>query len=189
MSFNHYYQSELTALRQLGKRFAERNPALAPFLGQSGRDPDVERLLEGFAFLSARVQLKLDAEHPRLIAHLLESIYPNFLAPVPSMMIARFGVDPTDPNLSKGHPVPRGSVLQSGVPRGQDTRCEFRTAHDVTLWPLTLDDVQYFSHAPDLPMSRLPDAAGSRGGPRPSSWTAPIEGTRSRLWEIRGSLW
>lgn len=47
MSFNHYYQSELTALRQLGRRFSERNPALAPFLGQAGRDPDVERLLEG----------------------------------------------------------------------------------------------------------------------------------------------
>lgn len=163
------YNDELAHLREVGAEFARDFPKIAARLGLEDAevaDPYVERLLEGFAFLSARVQLKLDAEHPRLIAHLLESIYPNFLAPVPSMMIARFGVDPTDPNLSKGHPVPRGSVLQSGVPRGQDTRCEFRTAHDVTLWPLTLDDVQYFSHAPDLPMSRLPDAAGSRGGLR-----------------------
>jgi len=59
MSFNHDYQSELTTLRQLGKRFAERSPALAPFLGQSGRDPDVEQLLEGFAFLTGRLRQKL----------------------------------------------------------------------------------------------------------------------------------
>ena len=64
MSFNHYYQSELTALRQLGRRFAERSPALAPFLGQTGRDPDVERLLEGFAFLTGRLRQKLDDELP-----------------------------------------------------------------------------------------------------------------------------
>ena len=72
-------------------------------------DPYVERLLEGFAFLTARVQLKLEAEHPRLIAHLLESIYPNFLAPMPSMMVARFGVDPADPNLVRGY---RGPARQ-----------------------------------------------------------------------------
>ncbi|OWQ84151.1 type VI secretion system ImpG/VasA family protein [Roseateles aquatilis] len=163
------YNDELTHLREVGAEFARDFPKIAARLGMEDAevaDPYVERLLEGFAFLSARVQLKLDAEHPRLISHLLESIYPNFLAPVPSMMVARLTVDPTDPNLSKGHPVPRGSVLQSAVPRGQDTRCEFRTAHAVTLWPLELTGAQYFSHAPDLPMSRLPDAAGSRGGLR-----------------------
>lgn len=163
------YNDELTHLREVGAEFARDFPKIAARLGMEDAevaDPYVERLLEGFAFLSARVQLKLDAEHPRLISHLLESVYPNFLAPVPSMMIARFSVDPTDPNLSKGHPVPRGSVLQSGVPRGQDTRCEFRTAHAVTLWPLELTAAQYFTHAPDLPMSRLHEAGGSRGGLR-----------------------
>lgn len=58
MSFNHYYQSELTALRQLGRRFAERSLALAPYRGQSGRAPDVERLPEGFAFLTGRLRQK-----------------------------------------------------------------------------------------------------------------------------------
>ncbi|MET0210996.1 MAG: type VI secretion system baseplate subunit TssF, partial [Burkholderiaceae bacterium] len=163
------YSDELTHLREVGAEFARDFPKIAARLGMEDAevaDPYVERLLEGFAFLSARVQLKLDAEHPRLIAHLLESIYPNFLAPVPSMMVARFAVDPTDPNLAKGHPVPRGSVLQSGLPRGQDTRCEFRTAHGVTLWPIDLVEVEYFSHAPDLPMKRLHEAASSRGGVR-----------------------
>ena len=54
MSFNHYYQSELTALRQLGRRLSVARPW--PVLGQVGRDPDVERLLEGFAFLTGRLR-------------------------------------------------------------------------------------------------------------------------------------
>lgn len=70
MSFNRYYQSELTALRQLCRRFADRSPALAPFLGQAGRDPDVERLLEGFAFLTGRLRQKLDDELPELGWHI-----------------------------------------------------------------------------------------------------------------------
>ncbi|HSW08717.1 type VI secretion system baseplate subunit TssF [Aquabacterium sp.] len=163
------YQDELTHLREVGSEFAVEFPKIASRLGMEGMevaDPYVERLLEGFAFLAARVQLKLEAEQPKLIAHMLESIYPNFLAPVPSMMIARLGADPTDPNLAKGHTVARGSALQAQQARGQDTLCEFRTAMDVTLWPIELVSVQYFAHAPDLGLARLPQAKPMKGGLR-----------------------
>ncbi|HEX6708661.1 MAG TPA: type VI secretion system baseplate subunit TssF [Albitalea sp.] len=163
------YSDELTHLREVGAEFAHEFPKIASRLGMEGMevtDPYVERLLEGFAFLAARVQLKLDAEQPRLIAHLLEAAYPNFLAPVPSMMVARFGVDPADPNLGRGYALPRGSAVVSELARGQDTHCEFRTAHEVTLWPIELVDVQYFSYASDLPLARLPGAQGARGGLR-----------------------
>ena len=163
------YSDELTHLREVGAEFARDFPKIASRLGMEGMevsDPYVERLLEGFAFLTARVQLKLEAEQPRLIAHLLESTYPNFLAPMPSMMVAGFGIDPTDPNLVKGYVIPRGSGLTSKVARGQDTHCEFRTAQAVTLWPIELVSAQYFSYAPDLPMARLPQAQGTRGGLR-----------------------
>lgn len=163
------YSDELTHLREVGAEFAREFPKIAARLGLEGMevaDPYVERLLEGFAFLAARVQLKLDAEQPRLIAQLLESLYPNFLSPVPSMLIARFAVDPNDPNLTKGHVIPRGSELASDLPRGQDTRCEFRTAHAVTLWPVEIAACQYFSYAPDLPLGRVPDAQGLKGGLR-----------------------
>ena len=163
------YSDELTHLRDVGAEFAEEFPRIASRLGLEGMevaDPYVERLLEGFAFLTARVQLKLEAEQPRLIAHLLEAIYPNFLAPVPSMMIARLSVDPTDPNLTRGHTVPRGSMLSSEQVRGHDTHCEFRTAHEVTLWPIELVEAQWFTYAPDLPMARLPQAQGMKGGLR-----------------------
>jgi len=163
------YSDELTHLREVGAEFAREFPKIASRLGLEGMevtDPYVERLLEGFAFLAARVQLKLESEQPRLIAHLLEATYPNFLAPVPSMMVARFGIDPADPNLVKGHAVPRGSAIVSELARGQDTRCEFRSAHEVTLWPVELVDAQYFSYASDLPLARLPGAQGARGGLR-----------------------
>jgi len=163
------YSDELTHLREVGAEFAHEFPKIAARLSMEGvevTDPYVERLLEGFAFLAARVQLKLEAEQPRLIAQLLEATYPNFLAPLPSMMIARLGIDAADPNLAKGYPVPRGSALVSELPRGQDTRCEFRSAHAVTLWPIELVSVQYFSHAPDLPLARMPQAQGAKGGLR-----------------------
>ena len=160
------YSDELTHLREVGGEFAREFPKIASRLGMEGMevtDPYVERLLEGFAFLAARVQLKLDAEQPRLIAHLLEATYPNFLAPMPSMMVARLGVDTADPNLARGFAVPRGTALVSELPRGQDTHCEFRTAHAVTLWPIELVSAQYFSYAPDLPLAQLPQVQGANG--------------------------
>jgi len=84
MSLNHHYQSELTALRQLGKRFAERNPALAPFLAESGRDPDVERLLEGVAFLTGRLRQKLYDGLPELTHSLMPFTCPNYIRPLPA---------------------------------------------------------------------------------------------------------
>jgi len=133
--FTRLYQDELTHLRELGAEFAREHPKIAGRLSLEGvevADPYVERLLEGFAFLAARVHLKLDAEQPRLIAQLLDAMYPNFLAPQPSMMVARLGVDVTDPNLAQGFRVPRDSAVLSTLPRGQDTYCEFRTAAEVT---------------------------------------------------------
>jgi len=163
------YNDELAHLREVGAEFAKEFPKIAARLSMDGvevNDPYVERLLEGFAFLAARVQLKIDAEHPRLIQHMLETVYPGFLSPVPSMMMARLRPDLLDPNLARGFKIPRGSALTSEAVRGQNTRCEFRTSQDVTLWPIEIDAVQYFTHAPDLPLTRLPGARQIRGGLR-----------------------
>ena len=163
------YSDELTHLREVGAEFAREFPKIASRLSMDGvevSDPYVERLLEGFAFLTARVQLKLDSEFPRLIEHLLEVVYPNFLAPVPSMMVAQLIPDAADPNLAQGAWVRRSSALRSELARGQNTLCEFRTAHDVQLWPIEIAGVQFFSYAPDLPLARLPGAARIKGGVR-----------------------
>jgi type VI secretion system protein ImpG len=163
-----FYEDELAHLRELGREFAREHPR-AKHLGLEDMevaDPYVERLLEGFAFMAARVRLKLEAEQPRLIEQLLQALNPNFLAPMPAALVVQLQVDTQDPNLATGPCVQRGSTLRSSLPRGQDTHCEFRTAMDVALWPLQIVSVRYFSHAPELGLTRLPEARSAMGGLR-----------------------
>jgi type VI secretion system protein ImpG len=165
-----YYNLELQHLREMGAEFAEQFPKIAARLGMSGlevADPYVERLLEGASFLAARVQLKLDAEFPRFTQALLEIVYPHYLAPTPSMLIARLAPDANEPSLATGtRTVPRGTTLLSVVPPDGVTACEFRTAHDVVLLPIEVASASYFTFAPDLPLTTLPIASQIKGGLR-----------------------
>lgn len=138
MSFNHYYQSELTALRQLGRRFSERSPALAPFLAQAGRDPDVERLLEGFAFLTGRLRQKLDDELPELTHSLMHLLWPNYMRPLPAFSILQF--DPL-PNAGPALLVPRNTPVESKPI--DDVNCRFRTCFPTEVLPLQASSVNY----------------------------------------------
>ncbi|MES2355113.1 MAG: type VI secretion system baseplate subunit TssF [Pseudomonadota bacterium] len=164
-----YYNQELAHLREMGGEFALQFPKIAARLGMEGievSDPYVERLLEGVGFLAARVQLKLDAEFPRFTRRLLEIVYPNYLAPTPAMLVAQFRPQLSETNLAEGFTVPRGSSMSGQLGKSDSTACEFRTAQDVTLWPLELISAEYFSYAPDLPLTTLPLAKGVKGGVR-----------------------
>ncbi|MHC4743353.1 MAG: type VI secretion system baseplate subunit TssF [Planctomycetota bacterium] len=146
--FLNLYNQELAYLRTMGAEFAQEFPKIAGRLGgldefQPCRDPFVERLLEGFAFLSARVQHKLDSEFPRFTQSLLETIYPHYLAPTPSMAIVQFEPDFSDSGIADGFPVPRGSSIFSVLADKGETRCEYRTAHDVKLWPVRIVEAKY----------------------------------------------
>ncbi|CAN5332523.1 type VI secretion system baseplate subunit TssF [soil metagenome] len=161
------YNQELSYVREMGAEFARQFPKIAGRLGMDSievADPYIERLLEGFAFLTARVHLKLEAEFPRFVQQLLEVAYPNMIAPIPSMAIAYLPPDPLDPNLAKGHLVERGAAMRSIKSPSMPTQCQFRTAHEVMLWPIELAQVQYFSYAPDLPLAQVREAAAARGG-------------------------
>jgi type VI secretion system protein ImpG len=162
-----YYNEELRHLREMGAEFAEAHPKIAARLGMERlevTDPYVERLIEGFAFLAARVQLKIDAEFPRFTQRLLEIVFPQFLAPTPSMLIAQIKPNFGDPALAAGAAVPRGTVLTSRAGKGGDTLCEFRTSHDLTLWPVELAQAEYFTHASDLPVTAMPQWRRYRAG-------------------------
>jgi type VI secretion system protein ImpG len=164
-----YYNQELSHLREMGAEFAQQFPKIAARLGMDGievTDPYVERLLEGVGFLAARVQIKLDAEFPRFTQRLLEIVYPNYLAPTPATLMAQFQADLNEGNLADGFTIPRGSSMRSLLGRGDVTACEFRTAHDVTLWPLQISAAEYFSFAPDLPLASTPVAKRVKGGVR-----------------------
>jgi type VI secretion system protein ImpG len=163
-----YYNQELRYLRELGGEFANEFPKIASRLGMEGlevSDPYVERLLEGCAFLAARVQLKQDAEFPRFSHRLLELIYPNFLAPIPAMLVAQITPVP-DPNLLKGQVLARDTALFGPRTAVTETRCEFRTTQSVQLTPLTTVSAEYFLNMSDLAVTTLALPRRPRSGVR-----------------------
>ena len=149
-----YYNQELLHVREMGAEFAQEFPKIAARLGMEGiecADPYVERLLEGFAFLTARVQLKIDSEFPNFTQHLTEVVYPDYLAPIPAMAIARFEPDFKDQGLVKGKTLKRGTVLRGRTSNDAPTQCEFQTGHDTTLWPIQVAEAKFIAYPPDLP--------------------------------------
>jgi type VI secretion system protein ImpG len=139
-----YYERELTFLRQMGTEFAGRYPKIASRLliePDKCEDPHVERMLEAFAFLAARVHLKIDDEFPEITGALLNILYPHYMRPIPSMSVAEFFVDPAQVKPESGLKVERGAILRSrplnGVP------CKFRTCYDLTFWPLTVAEAEW----------------------------------------------
>lgn len=145
-----YYNRELQHIREMGAEFAREFPKIAGRLGMEGADvsdPYVERLLEGFAFLAARVQLKIDSEFPVFTQNLMELVYPDYLAPLPSMTVVQFSPVLEEGALADGLVVPRNTGLRSITGKGDRTACEFRTAHDVTFWPIEVTEAKYYNSA------------------------------------------
>ncbi|MEO6598871.1 MAG: type VI secretion system baseplate subunit TssF, partial [Polyangiaceae bacterium] len=164
-----YYNRELHYVRQLGGEFAKQFPKIAGRLGLDAfecSDPYVERLLEGFAFLSARVQLKIDSEFPRFTENMLEMVYPHYLAPTPSMAVLHFEPNLRQGSLNDGFLVPRGTSLRSNVGQGEQTPCIYRTAHDLTLWPIELTSISHSAYVGDLGDVRLANPNPVRGALR-----------------------
>jgi len=149
-----YYERELTFLRHLGSEFADTYGAIASRLRiepNRTEDPHVERLLQGFAFLAARIHLKVDDVSPEISQALLNVVYPHYLRPVPSMGIVQFRLDPERGKLSTGWPIPRHSKLVA-PPTKTGVRCRFRTCYDTTLLPLTVASAGWHSpHEVELP--------------------------------------
>ncbi|MFB3893149.1 MAG: type VI secretion system baseplate subunit TssF [Phycisphaerae bacterium] len=162
-----YYNRELGHLREMGAEFAREFPKIAGRLGLEEfacADPYVERLLEGFAFLASRVQLKLDAEFPRFAQSVLETVYPHYLAPMPSMAVVQFQPEQAEGALAEGFTIPRDAALRGALGKGEQTACEYRTAHDVTLWPIQITEAQY--HTRDLGALGLPPGTAAKAGIR-----------------------
>jgi type VI secretion system protein ImpG len=146
--FLRYYHGELTYLRRMGRTFAEQYPKLAGRLEISPNDcadPQVERLLESFAFLTARVQRRLDAEFPEITSAFLGVLYPHLVNPVPSMSVAQFVADKKQGKLSTGFEIKKNTKLFTQTADGLN--CRFRTCYPVTLWPLEVVSAGFESKA------------------------------------------
>jgi type VI secretion system protein ImpG len=164
------YNTELRHLRETAAEFGRDFPKIAGRLSldldakEICPDPYVERLMEGFAFLAARVHLKLDAEFPRFTQGLLETVYPDYLCPVPSMAIVRFEPEAQEDVLADGIVLKRGTLLRSQLGKGDRTTCTFSTAQDVRLLPLVVTEARYFVR--DLAELNLPRDAGAKAAIR-----------------------
>ncbi|MBB5414519.1 type VI secretion system baseplate subunit TssF [Paraburkholderia sp. CNPSo 3155] len=152
--FLDYYSRELTYMREMAGEFAAQHPKIARRLGMEGidvADPYVERLIEAFCFMSARTQIKLDAEFPRFTQRLLEVVYPNYVAPTPAIAVAQLRPSLREGDFTKGLKVPRHSMLRSAIPPGEQTACEFRSSQDVMLWPIEIVEARLTAVPPDIP--------------------------------------
>ena len=155
-----YYERELDYLRKSAAQFAEKHPKVASRLvlePTKCEDPHVERLLEAFAFLAARVHLKMEDEFPEITEALLTVVYPQLVRPIPSMSVVEFQLDPEKGKLTSGMKIDRNSPLFSkpigGVP------CTFRTCYDTTLWPLTVSAAELSAPSRLKPAIKTNDSA------------------------------
>src|SRR5437899_162651 len=138
-----YYERELLFIRQLAQEFAKQYPAAAGRLllePNRSTDPHVERLIEAFALLAGRVHHKLHDEFPELTDALLGVLYPHYLAPVPSMAVVQFQLDPDRGDLPNGFLIERNSRLHTQPVAG--TPCKYRTGYPATLWPLKISNAR-----------------------------------------------
>ena len=141
-----YFNTELYYLREAAAKFAEKNPQIAQQLSLEGftcSDPYIERLLEGFAYLAARVHYELDSEFDKFTQILLNNIYPDYLMPFPSASIVNFKPDFSDDALAKGVKISRHTVMNTLHRSSSGTPCTFTTTQDVVLWPIKIADAYY----------------------------------------------
>src|SRR5271166_5809310 len=141
-----YYERELDYLRKMAVQFAEKHPKVASRLvlePTKCEDPHVERLLEAFAFLAARVHLKIDDEFPEISEALLTVIYPQLVRPIPSMSIVEFQLDPEEGKLTSGFP------------------CTFRTCYDTKLWPVSVTTAEWKPPSRLQPPVKASDSSGA----------------------------
>ncbi|MFK7853274.1 MAG: type VI secretion system baseplate subunit TssF [Granulosicoccus sp.] len=161
------YKRELQHMREMGGEFATEFPKVAGRLGLETlecSDPYVERLLEGFAFVAARIQLKIESSHSQLARQLLEMVYPTYLSPTPSMIVSEFFPSLSEGSLADGFTVERGTRLRSQVAPDEQTECDFRTAHDMTLWPIKLSGTKYLGSSSAIAATGARCAKDTRSG-------------------------
>jgi len=156
-------------MRDMGAEFAQEFPKIAARLSLGSMevaDPYVERLLEGFAFLTARIQLKMEAEFPTFTQSLLQMVYPHYLGPTPSIAVVQFKPDEGLKSMPEGAAIPRGTELRSLLGTEDQTNCTFRTAHEVQLLPVDLVDADYVPSAAAVSALGLPEQRGIKAAIR-----------------------
>jgi type VI secretion system protein ImpG len=184
-----HYEQELNYLRAAGAEFAQQYPKVAQRLGISetgASDPHTERLLESFAFLTARLQRRIDSDFPEISASLLGILYPHFTSPIPSMTMASFESDPGAGATAETE-VRAGTVLFATSESGES--CTYRTCHAATIWPLEVIDASLDRHPEllNLPLEARGAASALRIRLRSYSVSFDRMGVKKLRFFINGS--
>jgi len=168
--FLDLYNRELNLLHEQASEFAEEYPGIAGRLGgllRERMDPMVSGLLEGTAFLAARVQLKLKHEFPEFTSNLLEQLVPHYLAPTPSAMLARITPNYGDPSLRDGKTIGRGAMLEATyVDADRRVACRYQLRQPVRLLPFELIGAEYIASPGPLQALGVPVPTGLPAGLR-----------------------
>jgi type VI secretion system protein ImpG len=164
--FNRYYEDELNKLKGLAVEFSRANPALAPMLSGASADPDVERLLEGVAFLTGLTRQKLDDEFPEFVQELANLLFPHYLRPIPACTLVSFAPKGM---LAESVQIPASAKIDSVPVDG--TPCRFRTCAELLVHPLTLAETRLASGAGQAP--KLVLKFELQGGLDLTQWAVP----------------
>ena len=155
--FLEHYERELQLLYEQSRDFAAEYPGIAERLGgltEEQMDPGIAGLLEGTAFLAARVQLKIKSEFGEFTSALLDQLLPNYLAPTPSAVLVQAAPPYDNAALSKGLRFPAGAYIDAVyVERERRVSCRYRLGSELTLWPLQIERAQY--HPGPAPLHAL----------------------------------
>ncbi|WP_143529563.1 type VI secretion system baseplate subunit TssF, partial [Rodentibacter mrazii] len=137
MSLKEFFRAELDFLKKDGQHFSKSYPHLSRFLSDDIIDPEAERIIESFAFLTARLKEKLKDNLPEITQSMIQLLWPNYLRPLPSCAILNF--QPKERAISTKHVIPKGTFVSSKPVDG--TACQFQTTMDVAVYPLVLNHV------------------------------------------------
>ncbi len=167
-AFLEAFNRELALLYEGAKEFSEDFPGIAERLGgltQDNLDPAVAGLLEGAAFMAARVQLKLDSEFETFTREMLDQLLPNFMAPTPSAILVQAEPNYADAELEKGKTHAAGAYLDARyVDRDERISCRFRLSAPLQLWPLRLQTARMVSGPTAFQALGLDVGQGTAGG-------------------------
>jgi type VI secretion system protein ImpG len=168
--FLDLYNRELRLLNEQAREFAAEYPGIAERLGgilEDRTDPLIGGLLEGAAFLAARVQLKLKHEFPEFTSNLLEQLVPHYLAPTPSVMLAKVAPTFGDKALREGRALARGTYLDATYRQlDRQVACRYRLCGGITIWPFELVGAEYFSSPAGLQALGVPTGSEVLAGLR-----------------------
>ena len=157
--FYPYYEQEIGFMREMAAEFARNFPEVASRLDlerHRSDDPHVERLIEAFCLIAARVHYRLDADFPEITKAFLNIVFPHYLRPVPSMTIAEFRVKDDSLDQSDAIAIDPGEPLSIG-----DDVCEFRTCYPVQVWPIRIKDAALLDAGALPEWARVPKASGA----------------------------